>query len=159
MLRTPCGAIATHQQMAAWRSGARVYHVWCWWLALGTAKAFVPARTSTSCSLTVSEACTPLRRVALRNRSEGSQGEGVEIETYSPISDWRAAARAQSLVPAVPPQQLPPLIHHVRVNAGPGTTRLRTILSYLCEKVASLVIRRGRASRSCAMTFIFTRRA
>ncbi|MGB1602784.1 MAG: hypothetical protein ACPIOQ_59185, partial [Promethearchaeia archaeon] len=90
--------------MAAWRSGARVYHVWCWWLALGTAKAFVPARTITSCSLTVSEAA-----VALMNSREGRKGEGVEIETYSPISDWRAAARAQSLVPAVPPQQLPPL--------------------------------------------------
>jgi len=76
-------------------------------------------------------ACTPAR---LQLMGSGRSGSGVDcnagsvgdvrVESYSADPGWPARARrAVSLTPPVPPEELPPLIHHVQIGASPTSMR------------------------------------
>jgi hypothetical protein len=83
-------------------------------------------------------ACTPAFMQLVCSGSPGS-GVGhnagsvsdVKIESYSADPGWPVRARrAVSLTPPVPPEELPPLIHHVQIGASPTSMR-RLLLTAL----------------------------
>ena len=66
---------------------------------------------------------------ALSADGRSHNGEDLcAVESYSPDPAWRTSPRTISLNPPVPSQQLPPLIHHIKIGSHPTTLR-----SLLCD--------------------------